>query len=62
MSGYTNDAVIRHGVLDSTIAFLQEPITPAGLLGRVGAVLDAPPDRRSVASGIPVARARLAES
>src|SRR5262249_23560101 len=35
MSGYTDDAVIRHGVYGSGTAFLQKPFTPASLLQRV---------------------------
>jgi two-component system cell cycle sensor histidine kinase/response regulator CckA len=35
MSGYTNDAVVRHGILDSTIAFVQKPITPGTLARKV---------------------------
>jgi two-component system cell cycle sensor histidine kinase/response regulator CckA len=40
MSGYTSDAVVRHGVLDSTIAFIQKPITPSSLARKVRETLD----------------------
>ncbi len=39
MSGYTNDAIVRHGVLDASVAFLQKPFRPDTLARRVREVL-----------------------
>jgi PAS domain S-box-containing protein len=40
MSGYTDDAVLQHGVLDSGVAYIQKPLTPALLTRRVREVLE----------------------
>jgi signal transduction histidine kinase len=42
VSGYTDNVIIHHGVLDTEAAFLQKPLTPESLAHKVRAVLDAP--------------------
>ena len=42
MSGYTDDAVLLHGVVESTDAFIQKPFTPLGLARKVREVINAP--------------------
>ena len=41
MSGYSDDIISTDGVLDSGLAFLQKPFTPAALAQKVREVLDA---------------------
>jgi signal transduction histidine kinase len=48
MSGYTDDEVMRRGVIDGQTAFLQKPFTPDLLAHKVREVLDIPaPDDES---------------
>jgi len=41
MSGYTDDDVMRRGILDRRAAFLEKPFTPDQLVSKVRQVLDA---------------------
>jgi DNA-binding NarL/FixJ family response regulator len=40
VSGYTDDAVVRHGILEEQTNFLQKPFTPASLAQMVREILD----------------------
>jgi PAS domain S-box-containing protein len=45
MSGYTNDSMVRHGVLEQQVLFLQKPFTPASFARKVREVLDGRSDK-----------------
>jgi len=40
MSGYTDNAVVQHGVLEPGMSFIQKPFTPKDLASEVRKVLD----------------------
>jgi len=41
MSGYTDDAILHHGVRDANAAYLQKPFSPEALASKVRSLLDA---------------------
>lgn len=45
MSGYTDNAIVQHGILEAGIEYLQKPLVPDVLARRVREVLDGPPRR-----------------
>ena len=40
MSGYTDEAIVHHGIVDSGIAFIQKPFSERALAQKVRDVLD----------------------
>jgi len=45
MSGYTDEAIVQHGVLEPGIAFIYKPFTVESLSSKLREVLDAPADQ-----------------
>ena len=45
MSGYTDDVIVHHGVLDEGTEFIQKPFTPDVLARKIREVLDRPGKR-----------------
>jgi two-component system, cell cycle sensor histidine kinase and response regulator CckA len=43
MSGYTDNAIVHHGVLDPGITLIQKPFAPDAFAGKVREVLDGRP-------------------
>jgi YesN/AraC family two-component response regulator len=44
-SGYTADAVVRHGVIEINSNFIQKPFTPENLANKIREILDNSPKR-----------------
>jgi DNA-binding NtrC family response regulator len=53
MSGYTDDAIVRHGLLGDMLEFIQKPFTPEGLAMKVRIVLDTHARKRARADRPP---------
>ncbi|NNN06361.1 MAG: hypothetical protein HKL90_10715 [Elusimicrobia bacterium] len=45
VSGHTDDAIVRHEVLEPRLALLDKPFSPDSLLRRLREVLDGPADK-----------------
>jgi PAS domain S-box-containing protein len=60
MSGYTDEAVVNHGVLVAGTAFLQKPFSVTGLAQKVQEVLSAPPPQAANRESMAPPAVRLA--
>jgi DNA-binding response OmpR family regulator len=49
MSGYTDDAIVRHGLMDASVALIPKPFTPLGLAQKVREILDR--DKKAAGAG-----------
>jgi PAS domain S-box-containing protein len=52
ISGYTDDAIVRHGLLQHSAGFLQKPFTHDTLARKVRSVLDQQTQRAALQSGV----------
>lgn len=50
VSGYTDDVIVRHGVLNQDVNFLQKPYTYATLISKIRSVLDLPSEQNHSAT------------
>jgi len=59
MSGFTDDAIVHHGVLDESMFFIQKPFSPDALGAMARQVLDQVSDNKFPAGGIPNTPSRV---
>lgn len=52
MSGFTDDAIVRHGVLDKGVFFIQKPFSPDALARKARQVLDQSHNQPGIDSGL----------
>jgi PAS domain S-box-containing protein len=53
MSGYTDDSILRHGILMASVEYIQKPFTPEALARKVRSVLDTAPPTAASANTAP---------